>query len=109
MRHPTLILFFVAGCAAAPGAVGNAIANTAVAATASAISRASGGCYAACPVGTRCDNSTGYCESIPCRDLCSTDEDCLVTALTERCVPKAAATLKLHTGEPAAPAPIDPK
>jgi hypothetical protein len=95
------------GCAAAPGAIVNAAVNTAIAGTASGISRASGGCYAACPVGTRCDTTTGFCESIPCRDLCSTDEMCEGNAISERCVPKANA--QLNRSPAAAPPRIDPR
>lgn len=113
MRHgiPLLILGLgLLSCAAAPGAVSGAVINTAAAATASAISRANGGCYASCPPGTRCDPKEGLCEPIPCRDLCSTDEVCEVNAISERCVPKVAGAL-LNFGGPPRPAaaPTDPR
>lgn len=110
MRRLCILLGLQLGCAAAPGAIVNAAVNTAIAGTASGISRASGGCYAACPVGTRCNTSTGYCDSIPCRDLCSTDEVCEVNAISEQCVPKANAQLnRSPLGEKPAPARIDPR
>jgi len=95
-------------CVAASGAVSSAVINTAAAVTASAISRANGGCYASCPPGTRCDPKEGLCESIPCRDQCSTDEVCEVNAISERCVPKTAGALLDLRGPPAS-APTDPR
>lgn len=99
-----IVLMVLSACAAAPGAVAGAAINTTVAVTASAVSRASGGCYAACPVGTQCNRSTGFCDPLPCRGLCSTDEVCEINAVGERCVPKAQSTLRLP-GERSAPSP----
>jgi hypothetical protein len=95
LRTATLVSF-LSGCAAASaGAVANVLVNTAVAATASAVSRSQGGCYAACPPGTRCAEATGLCETLPCRDLCGPDQMCEQTGAGDRCVPRAAIDMKL--------------
>jgi hypothetical protein len=44
--------------------------------TSSAISKASGGCYAQCPTGSKCNESTGLCEELPCRGHCADNEQC---------------------------------
>jgi hypothetical protein len=50
-----------------------------------AAQRAAGGCYATCPVGTTCDEATGYCLPLPCRGRCRSDERCVELGLEERC------------------------
>lgn len=50
---------------------------------AAAISRATGGCIAACPPGTSCNAQTGLCDTQPCRGRCEPDEVCE----NDRCVP----------------------
>lgn len=65
------------GCASAPGAVGSAIFASATALTASGLSRASGGCYASCPVGTTCNGSTGLCDRLACGGRCAFGEICV--------------------------------
>jgi len=52
---------------------------------AAAVSRSQGGCYASCPVGTKCNGKTGYCEELPCHGRCAPDERCDTTTV-ERCV-----------------------
>jgi hypothetical protein len=86
----TPLLLLLSGCAGASGAVVNAAVNTAIAATASGVSRANGGCYAACPVGTKCNAGTGYCDPLPCNGRCRTDEACEGFGLQEHCVPRTA-------------------
>lgn len=73
----------LSGCA---GAAGDAVINTAFALGASAASRSSGGCYAACPVGTTCNRTTGLCDQLPCRGECDPFEQCIEERLTYRCV-----------------------
>ena len=68
------------------GGVADAIVNTAIAATASGISRANGGCYAACPPGTTCDPATGYCITLPCRGRCKAHEQCVENGIEAQCV-----------------------
>jgi len=68
------------------GGVGDAIINTAIAVTASSVSRSNGGCYAACPTGTTCDESTGYCVTLPCRGRCKTNEQCVENGLDGQCI-----------------------
>ncbi len=75
-----------AGCRSGGGAaVADALVNTAFAMGAAAAQRASGGCYATCPVGTACDSETGYCEPLPCRGRCRSDERCVGNGISEQC------------------------
>ena len=91
----------LAACAAAlaaalwlPGCTGpaagsmaaSAAANTVLALGASAASRASGGCYASCPTGTRCDPTSGLCVSLPCGGRCQAHEQCVERATGSRCL-----------------------
>jgi hypothetical protein len=93
IRVALAALALLAGCkhASPPGAIDTvaaAIAGTVLAGTASAISRASGGCYSACPWGTACNEATGLCEHLPCfgscppDTLCDKDSDRCVSTLT---------------------------
>lgn len=76
----------LAGCAAAGGAVGSAVINTAVAATVSGVRRAEGDCYTVCTPGTTCNRSTGLCDQLPCRGTCNFDQRCEITPVGEACV-----------------------
>lgn len=58
-----------------PGGSSDAVGVIA-AVVSSGVSRASGGCYAACPTGTHCIEATGYCEPLPCRGQCGDGEKC---------------------------------
>ncbi|QSQ24086.1 hypothetical protein JY651_03655 [Pyxidicoccus parkwayensis] len=84
-RRWLIALLVFAGCRGADGAVVNALLNTSLAVGASAAQRAAGGCYADCPVGTACDEVTGYCMPLPCRGRCGASERCVQTGLEERC------------------------
>lgn len=95
MPVATLIL----GCA---GAAGTAAVNTAFALGASAVSRASGGCFAACTEGTTCNPKTGYCDAIPCGGRCKSNEHCESSGPVERCVLGSSDALK-KAGELATP------
>ena len=75
-----------AGPADIASAVGAAIGSAAV-------SRAMGGCVAACPPGTACNEATGFCDTRPCRDLCRADEVCQ----NDRCVPMLLPGLNIET------------
>ncbi|MFP2934036.1 hypothetical protein ACLESO_54705, partial [Pyxidicoccus sp. 3LG] len=81
----TLGMTLVAGCRGANGAVTSALLNTGLALGSAAVSRAAGGCYASCPVGTSCDVLTGYCTALPCRGQCRSDERCVAGGASERC------------------------
>lgn len=83
----SLLLLLPLACVSSNPAVGAALLNTAAAGAASATSRASGGCYAACPSGTTCDTKTGHCVELPCRGRCGPNERCDTTALIPSCVP----------------------
>ncbi len=82
------VVLSLCGCA---GAAADAMLNTAVALGASAASRSSGGCYAACPTGTTCNKSTGLCDQIPCRGECDPFQECIEERLSYRCVARGSA------------------
>jgi hypothetical protein len=90
------LLLLLAGCAEAAGAVAGAVVNTAIAVSASAVSRSQGGCYAACPTGTRCNGETGMCDALPCHNMCHSDEMCEEQGTVERCVPRHATDLQIE-------------
>jgi hypothetical protein len=72
-------LLALAGCRTGSAyTVGDAVVMTALALGSSAVSRANGGCYAVCQQGETCNEKTGYCEPLPCRGQCRTDESCEV-------------------------------
>ena len=75
-----------------------AIGSTIFGATASGISRASGGCWAACPTGTICNRNSGLCEELPCRGLCGSDEHCELTPTSSHCLPGGAAPIEISIG-----------
>jgi hypothetical protein len=68
------------------GAAASALINTTIAVAASGVSRSQGGCYAACPTGTTCDKSTGYCVSLPCRGQCKAHEQCVEDGIQGKCI-----------------------
>lgn len=75
------------GCATGgSGDVASAVINTTIAVASSGISRSQGECYAACPTGTTCDHTTGYCVSLPCRGQCQANEQCIEDGLRSRCI-----------------------
>jgi hypothetical protein len=84
-RRWLIVLVVLAGCRGADGAIVNALINTSIAMGSAAAQRAAGGCYATCPVGTTCDEETGYCMPLPCRGRCRSDERCVELGHEERC------------------------
>jgi hypothetical protein len=91
-----LVALSVCGCAgASAGAVGSAVLNTAIAAGASGVSRAQGGCYASCPAGTTCNGETGYCDTLPCRGRCLGNEVCVVNGGVDTCLNRSLLDLQL--------------
>lgn len=95
------VVLFLCGCVGASGgALLNAAINTGIAVGTSAVSRSQGGCYAACPVGTRCNNTTGYCDPIPCRGECDPFQECIEDRLTYRCVTRAPSSGKIIVNPP---------
>ena len=93
------------GCRGANGAVVNALINTSLAMGSAAAQRAAGGCYAVCPVGTACDEATGYCLPLPCRDRCRSDERCVQLGREERCEALARPEGGLDVNPAPSPAP----
>ena len=75
----------LASSACATGNVGDAVLMTGIAAASAGISRASGGCYADCPVGTQCNPSTGLCDTLACRGECGAGQRCERSPI-EHCV-----------------------
>src|SRR5215510_10129622 len=63
-----------------------ALVNLGIGAAAAGASRASGGCYAACPPGTACNADTGLCDALPCHGRCRENEHCDTSGLFDRCV-----------------------
>lgn len=84
-RRWLIALVVLASCRGADGAIVNALINTSIAVGSAAAQRAAGGCYATCPVGTTCDEQSGYCMPLPCRGRCRSDERCVELGLEERC------------------------
>ena len=104
----SLVFVLSAGCAASSAAVGSAVMTSAVAVGASAVSRAQGGCYAACPDGTACNEKTGLCDELPCRGRCAPNQRCDKRGPIEKCVPAAEVDLQIER-EPAAPDRVTPQ
>lgn len=75
------------GCATSgSNDVASAVINTTLAVAASGVSHSQGGCYASCPNGTKCDPTTGYCVSLPCRGQCKAHEQCVENGLQSKCI-----------------------
>jgi hypothetical protein len=92
---PVFLSTTLLGCAAAPGAVGHAVAATSLATLASLGQRAAGGCYASCAPGTHCNGATGFCDAAPCHDRCGPDERCVNGGFfDEHCEPKTRVLLE---------------
>ncbi len=98
-----LPLLCVFGCAA--GAGGDAVIGTALALGASAASRASGQCYAACPTGTSCNPKTGFCDELPCRGRCPEGAYCDESDRIPHCVRLKPLELRTRKPPEAEPAP----
>jgi len=102
------LLLLLPGCVAASApAIINAVSNTAIAAAASGVSRATGDCFASCPDGTSCNRATGLCEALPCRGRCATNERCELNPV-ERCVPLSEVELKINR-QPEEPERVTPQ
>jgi hypothetical protein len=82
-----IVLAAALSCRSSNPAVFNAVLGTAVGLGASAHQRSQGGCYAVCVGDTACNHKTGYCDPLPCRGRCASDESCRETATGPRCVP----------------------
>ncbi|HEY3447694.1 MAG TPA: hypothetical protein VGK67_15165 [Myxococcales bacterium] len=93
-RRLLLAVLLAAGSGCATGNVGDAILMSGIAAASAGISRAQGGCYAACPPGTTCNTATGLCDSLPCRGQCGSGQRC-ERAPIEHCVLDKPATMQI--------------
>jgi hypothetical protein len=47
---------------------------------------ATGACWADCPPGTACNEESGTCEALPCRNACPADGRCKIVEGRETCV-----------------------
>jgi hypothetical protein len=92
-------------CHASSNSIAGALVMTPIALGASALSRASGGCYAVCQQGERCNEKTGFCEALPCRGLCSASETCEEGFFGVKCLPAAPLVVTTSTSAPAPPKP----
>jgi hypothetical protein len=101
------------GCQSAGGlgalSATNAALNTGVAGGAAAYSRAHGGCYAVCPVGTACNSQTGMCDELPCRGQCAYDEECDERGMFPRCVRSTKPPMEIHAAPDSRPPPPPPQ
>lgn len=102
----SLAVLSLSGCVGdASGAIAHAALNTGMALGASAISRSQGGCYAACPTGTTCNETTGYCDPLPCRGECAAFEECIEEKLVHHCVARGTRNGDIIVNPAGAPAP----
>ena len=86
-----------------------ALTNLAFGVGASAVSRASGGCYAVCQQGESCNEKTGLCEPLPCRGRCNASETCEEGFFGVKCVPGPALSITTGAAVPASTVPPPPK
>jgi hypothetical protein len=84
--------------------VGTATVMTVLGLGASVASRASGGCYAVCQQGERC-NKNGLCEALPCRGQCLAGETCDEGIFGVKCHADASLAVSTSKAALAPPAP----
>ena len=73
--------------------------TSAVALTGSAVSRATGGCYASCVHGTVCNPRTGLCDRLPCDGRCGSNEYCERRGGQQRCVSRLGGSITIQSHE----------
>jgi hypothetical protein len=100
-----LIMVVLLSSCTTPG--GNAAVWTAIALSASAVNRATGGCYASCSEGTVCNPESGLCEVLPCRGQCSEEERCDDSGFVERCVAKKTPDIVIEKDEEVHPGEVE--
>ena len=76
----------LAGCHANTSSLAGAAVMAPLALGASAISRATGGCYAVCQQGEQCNSRNGLCEALPCRGQCPASQGCEETFFGIKCI-----------------------
>jgi hypothetical protein len=89
--------------------VTGAVIMTTLALGSSAANRATGGCWAVCQQGERCNEKTGSCEVLPCRGLCAAGETCEESFFGVKCLPNAGLAISASKLEPPPPPPIEEK
>lgn len=102
------MLLLAIGCGASPDTIAAAVITSAVGVTAAGVSRATGGCFASCPVGTTCNEVTGFCEPLPCRGECKEGEVCDEAGPVPKCVARTA-DIVIETDQGSSPPPEEPK
>jgi hypothetical protein len=87
--------------------IGAAVTAAAGVAMAGAYRATTGGCWASCRPGTECDEASGTCVEIPCRNRCPAEFRCVRVGGAYECVRGARETA---SGEPpqGEPAPDEP-
>jgi hypothetical protein len=85
-----------------------ALIMTSLALGSSAANRASGGCWAVCQQGERCNEKTGWCEALPCRGKCAEDETCEEGFFGVKCMSNASLAISASKLE-VPPPPVDEK
>jgi hypothetical protein len=99
-RAMILAALLLAGChTGSANTMAGAGVITGLALGTSAVSRASGGCYAVCTNGTACNPKTGWCEALPCLGRCSADEHCEQTFAESKCVPGGTGVTSVAKGK----------
>lgn len=103
---PASLLLLTTCAGASAATIGNAAVGSAVALGASAVQRASGGCYSQCVPGTTCNPKTGLCDPLPCRGECLATEECVgYPGPFEHCERKVSTPLQIETRAPNKDAP----
>lgn len=109
MRVLTAFALFCASChTGSSNTAAGAVIMTSLALGSSAYSRAHGGCYAVCQQGERCNESTGYCEALPCRGQCNANETCEEGFFGIKCLPGAPLAVQSSTAQSVKPKPPAP-
>jgi len=85
---------------------GGAVALVVYGLLGSALSRASGGCFAVCAGNQVCNPETGFCESAPCGGGCDQSQRCDLRAPVPICVPDSDPADVFQEPPPPAPLPI---
>jgi hypothetical protein len=93
-----LSLALLAACiTGSANTLAGAATMTALATGSAVAERAAGGCIAICANGTTCNPRTGFCEALPCRGLCASDQHCENSFAESKCVPGVAAGVVTKT------------
>jgi hypothetical protein len=83
----SLLLVPLPACGGGASKAASDAVTAGLAVAAAGVNRAvTGACWADCPTGTRCDEASGTCVPLPCRNACPADGRCRVVDGKETCV-----------------------